>query len=152
VKISVKLFASLMMLSIACSASHATPKRPWRVEVKTDGGFAGRGIGTYAIDSDGNAAARLMNGRECTFQISADGVEALLANARPSEWKEDYLPENKCCDRVEYTLTYDEAGAGTTTKWIDDPLPMPADLVALSNAIVGGDATSIRMLATERCK
>lgn len=39
-----------------------------------------------------------------------------------------------------------------TTRWIDAPLPMPANLVALSSAIVGGDATSIRMLAAERCK
>jgi hypothetical protein len=148
----VKLSAILLLLFVACTASHATPKRPWRVEVTTTGGIAGRGTGDYAIDSDGKVAARLFNGRECTFTASASDLETILANARPSEWKESYLPENPCCDRFEYTLMYDEAGVKTTTKWVDDPLPMPADLVALSNAIVGGEPSSIRMVATERCR
>lgn len=151
VKTPVKLSAILLLLLAGCAASHATPKRPWRVEVTTAGGIAGRGTGDYAIDSDGKVAARLFNGRDCTFTTSAAPIEALLAKARPQEWKASYVPENACCDRFEYTLTYDEAGEKTTVKWIDDPLPMPDDLVALSNAIVGGDATSLRMQAAERC-
>jgi len=148
------LFLAVLLLA-GCAASHAAPKRPWRVEVTTSGGFAGRGAGDYAIDSDGKVAARLFNGSACTYTASADDlrrVEELLAKARPREWKESYVPENPCCDRIEYTLTFDEAGTKTTTKWIDDPLPMPEDLVAVSNAIVGGEATSVRMRATERCK
>jgi len=152
VKNAVKLSALSLILFAGCAASHAAPKRPWRVEVTTSGGITGRGTGNYAIDSDGKVVARLFNGRECTFTTDAGGIEAILAKARPNDWKESYVPENTCCDRIEYTLTYDEAGVKKTTTWIDDPLPMPADLVALSDAIVGGDAASIRMLATERCK
>jgi hypothetical protein len=155
VKSSVKLSAILLMLLVGCTASHAAPKRPWRVEVKTDGGFAGRGIGTYVLGSDASATAELMNGKGCTFTLSADELsrfESILATARPETWKESYVTENTCCDRILYDLMYEEAGERRTTRWIDAPLPMPADLVALSNAIVGGDATSIRMLAAERCK
>jgi hypothetical protein len=151
-KSSVKLSAIFLVLLAGCTATHATPKRPWRVEVTTSGGITGRGTGDYAIDSGGKVTARLSDGRACTFTADAARIEALLAKARPAEWKESYFPENPCCDRFEYTLTYDEAGAKTATKWVDDPLPMPADLVALSQAIVGGDATSLRMLAAEQCR
>ena len=152
VKNAATFSAILLILLAGCTATHATPKEPWRVEVTTTGGIAGRGTGDYAIDSDGKVTARLFNGRECTFTTSPQPIAALLANAKPKEWNESYVPENPCCDRIEYTLTYDEAGVKTTTKWIDDPLPMPDDLLAVSGAIVGGDATSIRMLAAERCK
>ncbi|MGZ5443966.1 MAG: hypothetical protein ACXW5U_18045 [Thermoanaerobaculia bacterium] len=148
------LFLTVALVS-GCTATHAAPKRPWRVEVATDGGFVGRGIGTYALDSDATATARLMNGKGCTFTLSADELErfeSILAKARPGRWKESYVPENTCCDRILYKLTWDEADDKRSTRWIDAPLPMPDDLVALSNAIVGGDATSIRMLAAERCK
>ncbi len=156
-KTAVKLSALFLpvLLLAGCMASHAAPRRPWRVEVTSTGGFAGRGAGDYAIDSGGKVTARLFSGKACTFTAAADDlrrIEALLAKARPREWKESYVPENPCCDRFEYTLTYDEAGTKTTTTWIDDPLPMPEDLVALSNAIVGGEAASVRMQATDRCK
>lgn len=152
VKIRVKLSALLLIVLTGCTATYATPKKPWRVEVKTSGGLAGRGTGDYAIDSEGNVTARLFNGQSCSFKIDPKAIETLLAKARPGEWKASYVPENPCCDRIEYVLTYDQAGDVVTTKWIDDPLPMPADLVALSQAIVGGEASSLRMQSTERCK
>lgn len=152
VKSPVKLSALLLLFFAACTASHAAPKRPWRVEVTTTGGITGRGAGDYAIDSDGKVTARLADNRACTFTTSPEGIEAILTKARPGEWKESYVPENPCCDRFEYTLTYDEAGVKKTTKWIDDPLPRPADLVGLANAIVGGEPSSIRMLAAEQCR
>lgn len=154
-KNQVKLFAIVLLCLAGCTASYAAPKRPWRVEVKTDGGLAGRGIGTYALDSDAKVTAELMNGKACSFAITADELErfeTVLANARAERWKDSYVTENTCCDRILYDLTYDEAGTLRTTRWIDAPLPMPADLVAVTNAVVSGEATSIRMMATERCK
>lgn len=148
----VKLSAFLLLLLTSCVATHATPKKPWRVEIKTTGGFSGRGAGDYAIDSTGTVTARLADGRSCSFTTDPKHIEALLAKADTEQWKESYAPEDPCCDRIEYTLTYDEAGEVVTTKWIDDPLPMPADLVALADAIVGGGATSLRMQSAERCK
>jgi hypothetical protein len=154
-KTPVKLSAfSLILLIVACTATYAGPKRPWRVEVTTSGGFAGHGTGDYAIDSAGQVTAKLFNGRQCTFTAAAedvDRIEELLARARPREWKDSYEPKETCCDRFAYTLTYDEAGTVTETRWIDHPLPMPKDLAALADAIVGGGDNSIRMLATRRC-
>lgn len=157
VKSSMKLSALFLTVALVsgCTATHAAPKRPWRVEVATDGGFAGRGIGKYALDSAATATARLMNGTECTFALTTEELarfESILAQARPERWRESYVTENTCCDRILYELIWDEADDKRSTRWIDAPLPMPADLVALTNAIVGGDATSIRMLAAERCK
>ncbi len=148
-----KLSAFLLtLLGTGCAASQTAPQRPWRIEVTTSGGITGRGAGDYSIASDGKATAKLFDGRTCTFDAPVDRIEALLADARPGEWKESYVPENDCCDRISYRLVYDEAGRMTATSWIDDPLPMPADLIALSGAIIGGEATSIRMLAAERCR
>lgn len=157
VKSSVKLSAFLVALSLvfSCAAARSTPKEPWRVEVTTTGGLAGRGTGDYAVDHEGAVTAKLFNGRTCTFQLGDEelgSIRDLLAKARPREWKDSYIPENPCCDRFEYTLNIDEAGVQSTTKWIDDPEPMPADLMALADAIVGGATDSIRMLATERCR
>ena len=151
----VKLSAISLLLLASCAASYAAPKRPWRVEVKTDGGFAGRGIGTYAVDSDADVTATLMNGSACSFTLTADELEdfeIVLGRARPDRWRDSYVPESTCCDRILYDLTYDAAGDVWGTRWIDAPLPMPADLVAVTRAMVSGDPASIRMLATERCK
>lgn len=153
VKSSVKLSALLLIsFAAACTAAHDDAIRPWTVAVKTEGGIAGRGAGDYAVDSHGRVTAKLFDGRDCTFTMDVAAIDELLSSARPREWKESYVPENQCCDRIHYTLTYDDAGVKTVTSWIDDPLPMPADLVALSNAIVGGDAASVRSTASERCR
>jgi len=148
-KISLSL--SLLFL-IGCAASAVGPTEPWRVEVATSGGLTGRGMGTFAVVSEGKAQVTMADGRPCTFALTPDElrrVEAVLPAER-SAWRDSYIPENSCCDRFQYDLTVDEGGQVTRTKWIDDPLPMPADLEALASAMVGG-AQSIRVLASERC-
>lgn len=147
------LLLSVILFS-GCAASNASPAEPWRIEVTSSGGLAGRGAGSYAVASDGNVKATLFNGSACTFRVTAEELDrfaGLLAGSRRGEWRESYVPENPCCDRFEYTLTVEEAGAVTTAKWIDDPLPMPAGLSALADAMVGG-AQSIRALSADRCR
>ena len=144
---------SLMMV-MACAAAGSTPEQPWRIEVTTSGGFAGRGIGTFAIDSDGKIHIRKMNGEACSYEATDDElrrIETLLGSATPKRWRASYVPENTCCDRIEYALTIDEAGEITATRWLDAPPPMPKDLTALANAIVGGEE-SIRAESAERCR
>ncbi|HKR65216.1 MAG TPA: hypothetical protein VJZ00_15905 [Thermoanaerobaculia bacterium] len=122
-----------MIAAVACAASQSKPKTPWRVEVTTSGGIAGRGIGSYAIDSDGNITIKTMGGKECTFRATAEELDhftSILGRSKPDQWGR-YVPENSCCDRITYTLTYDRYKA----EWIDDPLPMPEDLVALNKAL-----------------
>lgn len=149
-----KLSALAMIMFAACAASQSGPARPWRIEVTTSGGIAGRGVGTYAISSGGEVTIVTMNGRTCTFQASTEDVarfERLLTDAKRESWNASYAPADRCCDRIEYTLTIDEAGSKRSVEWIDDPLPMPAGLVALSGALIGGEG-SLRTRYTGLCR
>ncbi|HEX2835771.1 MAG TPA: hypothetical protein VHW00_22370 [Thermoanaerobaculia bacterium] len=136
-----KLSAFLMLiLSLtSCAASQSTaPATPWKLELTTSGGITGRGNGSVSLDSGGALAVTTIANKSCSFEASADELRRfteLLAAARPGNWKESYAPENRCCDRIEYTLSYDAAGTVTKSSWIDDPLPMPDDLTALSEAL-----------------
>jgi len=148
-----RLFLALLIVA-ACAAARSRPERPWRIEVATSGGITGSGIGTFAIDSDGKIHVRQMNGGECTYDATGgelERIETLLGNARPETWRESYVPENSCCDRIEYALTIDEAGEVTGTRWLDGPPPAPKDLAALAEAMVGGEK-SIRAQSAERCR
>ena len=151
-----KLSSLLLSLVVVanCAAGRPALKKPWRVEVQSSGGLTGRGMGTYSIDSDGKLDATLPNGKPCSATLGADRLrelEKVLGETQPGAWKDSYVPENSCCDRFEYSLTFDEAGKKTTTRWIDDPAPMPPDLEALTNAMIHGPR-SIRVHAAELCK
>lgn len=150
-----KLSAMVMMMVVAaCSVSQSTPAVPWRVEVATAGGIAGRGVGTYAIDSDGVVTVVSMDGKRCEFRATDEElsrVTAILGATKPDGWKDAYIPEERCCDRIEYTMTIEQRGGERTIRWIDDPLPMPEDLVALSRALMGGDE-SIRVRYGGQCR
>jgi hypothetical protein len=145
---------AMMMMFAACAASHSKPSQPWRIEIVTAGGFAGKGAGNFAIGSDGGIAITSMGGRRCTFQATAEELgrfETLLGNAQPEKWKDSYVPENPCCDRFEYTMTVDEAGVKRETQWVDDPAPMPKDLAAIVEAMVGGEK-SLRVQYGSQCQ
>jgi hypothetical protein len=129
-----------MVMMMSCAASRTAPAEPWSVGVTSSGGLAGKGAGSYAINSAGEVSVTTMTGRSCTFRATEEEMtrfRTLLTNARPKEWDASYIPEESCCDRFEYELTLDEAGTTRKVKWIDDPRPMPADLEALTNAMVG---------------
>ena len=150
-----KLSALAVLLLMSCAASQSAPETPWRIEVRTAGGITGRGNGSWAIDSDGTVTVSNIAGKSCSSDASAAELsrfEKLLAAARPDTWAADYVPENRCCDRIEYTLTVNERGAPETkVVWIDDPEPMPKDLVALVRA-VSGAAPSLRTEHGEKCR
>ena len=151
-KNALKLSAFLLIVLAACASTR--PEEPWRIEVRTIGGLTGRGIGAFAIDSDGKIMVRQQNGNECAYDATPAElrrIRKLLGEAHPREWKASYTPKNTCCDRISYALFIDEASVVTRTEWIDGPLPMPDDLVALSNAIVGG-TDSIRVESAKRCE
>lgn len=151
-KNALQLSAIVVLILTACAASR--PEEPWRIEVRTVGGFSGHGIGSYTVDSDGNISVEQPNGKACSYRATADElrqIRRLLGDARPREWKPSYNPKDTCCDRIHYALFIDEASVVTRTQWIDAPLPMPADLVALTDAIVGGE-DSIRVRSAERCR
>jgi len=123
----------LAVLLASCGTTPPRVQRPWTLELATSGGLTGRGFGTIRMDSGGTATVG-----ECTSNITEEDLQrfdALLASAKPDPWHESYVPENKCCDRFEYALTLEAGGKTHKTAWIDDPLPMPADLAALGEAL-----------------
>ncbi|HYK00223.1 MAG TPA: hypothetical protein VE974_00605 [Thermoanaerobaculia bacterium] len=147
------LMAALLMMSCT-TAQTSAPATPWRMGITTSGGITGRGNGSWAINSDGKVEITAFGGRSCTFDATAEELTRftnLLAKARRDQWKESYAPEDRCCDRIEYILTIDEAGSQRTVEWIDDPLPMPADLTAIVNAM-SGVAPSLRTEYGEKCR
>jgi hypothetical protein len=151
-KLSVMI--AMMMLTVSCAASRTQPAEPWSIEVTSSGGLAGKGAGSYAIDSTGKVSVTTMTGRSCTLKATDEEMRRfreLLTNARPESLQESYLPKDPCCDRFEYELTLDEAGTKHTVKWIDDPSPMPKDLTALTEAMVGG-AESLRVKYGDQCR
>ena len=145
---------TMMLLTLSCAATRTAPAEPWSVEVTSTGGIAGRGAGSFAIDSAGKVSVTTMTRKSCTFQATDDEISRfreLLANAGPDTWSESYLPKDPCCDRFEYELTLDLAGTKKTVKWIDDPAPMPKDLAALTSAMVG-TPPSLRVTYGAKCQ
>jgi hypothetical protein len=143
-----------MLMVLSCAASQTRPVEPWSVAVTSSGGLAGRGAGTFAIDSDGKISVTSMMGKSCTFQATEDErrrFAELLAKTRPDTWAASYLPKDPCCDRFEYELTLDEGGVKHTVNWIDDSLPMPKDLAALTDAVMG-PAPSLRVTYGAKCQ
>jgi len=129
----------IMIAAAACAASQSRPLTPWRVDLATSGGITGRGIGGFAIDSRGEVTVTTMAGKSCSSDATTEelsNVEKLLARTKPAEWGR-YVPENECCDRIRYRLTLEEAHQKHSAEWIDDPQPMPEDLVRLAEALSG---------------
>jgi hypothetical protein len=146
--------AVILMMTLSCAAARTAPAEPWRISLTSGGGFAGKGAGSFAIDSEGTVSVTTMTGKSCTFRatdVERKRFVELLTNARPETWDESYVPENSCCDRISYEMTIDEAGKTKTVKWIDDPRPMPKDLEALTEAMVGG-AESLRVVYGGKCR
>ena len=155
-----KLSVLTMIIFAACAGASNTPTEPetnaspWRIELTSSGGFAGRGAGNYTLDSSGAFVLTTMNGRTCTFQLEAEDVSRftrLLAASDPESWKASYAPDDRCCDRIEYRLKVERDGSHTT-EWIDDPLPMPQGLTNLWMAITGGTDESLRMKYDPQCR
>lgn len=134
-------FRSLLALILLTACSSPTqPVDSWRVQLTSTGGIHARGGGDYTVDSGGAITVKTIAGNQCSFTATADDLarfNALVAAAKPRNWKTSYVPSNPCCDRIEWTLTLTAEASRFTTKWIDDPLPMPADLTALADAVRG---------------
>lgn len=138
------------------SAAGSAAREPWRVELTSSGGLAGRGNGAFTISSDGSVTVTTMERKSCTFQASDAELRMLaeaLQRSRTAAWKESYVPAETCCDRFEWNLVVKLGDREIRTKWIDDPLPMPADLESVIEAITSSsNRESIRSQFCERCR
>jgi hypothetical protein len=136
----------------ACAAS-PRPAEPWKIQLKSSGGFAGQGAGTYTVESTGKVTAASPFFKGCSYSLSADELRQfrkVLGAAKPETWKKSYMPENRCCDRFEWVLTFEEGPKSYTTEWLDSGPPMPEDLTAVIE-MLSESPSSIRSTAPRRC-
>jgi hypothetical protein len=148
------LIVAVTVLGAACGTSPTDPASPWRVSVTSSGGLAGHGMGNYSIGSDGVVRVTNMTGKTCTFTATpaeVEGIGKLVSASQASRWRQSYLPEDTCCDRIEWTLSVEHGGRTATTKWLDREGPLPADLTALADALAGGTG-SLRTVYEPRCR
>lgn len=120
------LFFALVISIIACSATTATARGGWRIEITTEGGMTGRGIGNATITP------------ESVAKCDHASLDRALQNAMPSAWKREYRePSNPhgYADQILTTMTLKIDGKPFTTSWYSGS----RDLVA-KDAIVLFDA------------
>ena len=147
---------AFLWTALTCGAvsTESTPEKAWKITLTSAGGLAGRGNGSWMIDSAGALQVTTIAGKTCAFQATNEEVaqfSKLLAAAKRKEWKASYEPASPCCDRFEYDLTIEEGGVTTTTHWIVSAESMPADLVALAEALVDG-AENVRSKYGPQCQ
>jgi hypothetical protein len=145
------MLTAFLFLAFAQSGRQrpATPSAPtvsdWKIEMTTDGGFAGIGVGGLTVSSDGSLTITLMSSKKCTYQLTAAELQSLNAavnNARPGSWLECYsLADTRthCCDLVRTTMTLSEHGNRDvfTTSWLTGAPPFPMDLENLVDLLRG---------------
>ena len=109
------------------------PPKTWSVDLKTFGGFSGRGKGWIDVSSDRAASP-------CSSRIPEEkwlALETAVAAAQPQEWRERYQPARfRQTDAFSYSLglNIEEDGKKTryVTSWQDNSADqIPPDLRAL---------------------
>ena len=91
------LFSCNTAVPMTSASSDSTP----RIEVTTDGGFAGRGLGSVTIDGRSITAKDLA--RTCTGELTTHEQEAIARAAASFKPSSDSPPAHP--DQVGYTLT-----------------------------------------------
>lgn len=129
---------------------------PWTIEITTDGGFDGRGIGALKLTSDGKLVVTPPRvNRTCTYQLTPAELQPianLVAAADARQWLASYADASNphgCCDmtHTRLTLTRQENGAESTytSNWYEMHRPLPGDLSALAETLFSGnDPLSLR--------
>src|ERR1051326_8347810 len=90
----------------------------WRLEVHTQGGIRGLGIGDIFINAQGEILTTGASG-ECKGKLSEEGfkqIEQMVTSAKPTLWKTSYVhPDNPtgCCDQIKWllSLSWDESNS-----------------------------------------
>lgn len=94
----------------------------WRIEITTEGGFTGRGLGNATVTSD-----------EASGEI-ARAVDA----ARPERWRAEYAEPGDprgYADQVKYRLTLRRGASSHSSSWFDGSARLcPRDLADLFDA------------------
>lgn len=147
---------TLIAASVPMSGQDAPDAPAWRVELRSSGGFTGRGMGGVAVQADGTVALLHFGvaggqSREwkptCTVRLpeKIKPVADALQSSRPEAWRERYTPPDNpsgCCDFLQWDLEVTRRIAGDTparrrTSWVgDDKSGLPEDLGRLRKAML----------------
>jgi hypothetical protein len=122
------------------SSSQATAEdtvhNDWKIEVATEGGLTGRGLGSVVIAPPAVDARDFQRSCKGTLEEGeAQTLASAVAAAKPSEWQKEYVrPENPrgYADMVRYTLTLTRGAESHATSWYGEAQPkLPADVSTL---------------------
>lgn len=120
----------VLLLLAACNpADTATAV----ITYQRSGGFAGV-MEEYTIQSDG--AVTTKDGQ--TFQVEPAQVEQLVQEIEDLGFFNltgDYLPDDTCCDRFEYTLTMTKDDQSNTVMTVDAAEEAPAELFQIIDKV-----------------
>lgn len=112
----------------------------WKVEIMTDGGITGKGLGSVQIDSSGHVVAAFM-ARHCDGQLTPEesaALSAAQAGAMPGSWRSSYATPgvpNGHPDEIHYSLVLTRGAKSYTTSWYGESGDtLPADLAGLRAA------------------
>lgn len=111
------LLLSLALSLTSCKTASVT--EPWQIEITTDGGFTGRGVGSAAIDSD----------------HASEELRRAVADSKPQHWEREYVNPKMphgAPDEVRYTLRLVAGDHEYVTSWRDTS-ERPRDLRAVAD-------------------
>jgi hypothetical protein len=146
--------ASLLAASFAF-AGQTSPETPaWRVELRSSGGFSGRGAGGVVVQADGTVSLirfGVVGGQKdwetlCSVSLPekikpvADALRAL----QNESWRDRYTPPDNpsgCCDLLQWELEVSRTKAGQLpatqrTSWVGDDAALPENLARLRGALM----------------
>src|SRR3990172_2729776 len=102
--------ALLIAVAAIAAARGGGAAVPWRIEVATHGGLAGRGAGAAKIRWGGDLEVVAPAGTRCEVRLERAAlarVESAVRRARPERWRPRYfLPDNPtgCCGQISTPL------------------------------------------------
>ena len=143
------MFAALLLFALAQRQRAAAPAQPvitdWTIEITTEGGFTGGGVGGMTVSSDGTLTIVMGAAKKCTYRLSPGEVQSVTAAVsvtRPGTWMECYSladVRTHCCDLVTTRLKLSERGGRDVfiTSWLTGAPPFPIDLQNLVDLLRG---------------
>ena len=117
-----RVFIASLLLSLACGTS--APPANWRIDITTEGGFTGRGLGNATVTP------------ESVANCDHAALDRALAAAKPAEWREAYREPGKPNghpDQILTTMSVTIDGATKKTSWYSREI-VPKDALALFDA------------------
>jgi hypothetical protein len=146
--------ASLVAASSALVGQTAPETSTWRADLRSSGGFTGRGMGGIVVQSDGTVSLThfgVVGDRKdwetiCTVPLpeKVKPIADALRASRTETWRDRYLPPGSpdgCCDQLQWDLEVTrtaEGGRATTqrTSWVGDTAALPESLGRLRAALM----------------